>query len=53
MTKIFKLMGEMKAFKKTLGKGCDGDDGRAVLGRLDAVLLVVTFAATELLERAT
>ena len=26
----------MKAFKKTLGKGFDGDDGRTVLGRLDA-----------------
>ena len=45
------LMGEMKAFKKTLGKSCDasGDDGRVVLGRLDAV----ASAATELLERAT
>ena len=48
------LMGEMKAFKKTLRKDFDGDNGRAVLGRLDAVLLVlVTFAATELLERAS
>ena len=26
----------MKAFKKTLGKGFDGDDGRTVLGRLEA-----------------
>lgn len=42
------LVGEMKAFKKTLGKSCDGDDGRTVLGRLDAV----TFAVGELLERA-
>ena len=42
------LVGEMKAFKKTLGKSCDGDDGRTVLGRLDAI----TFAVGELLERA-
>jgi hypothetical protein len=42
------LVAEMKAFKKTLGKSCDGDDGRTVLGRLDAV----TFAVGELLERA-
>jgi hypothetical protein len=42
------LVGEMKAFKKTLGRSCDGDDGRTVLGRLDAV----TFAVGELLERA-
>ena len=42
------LVGEMKAFKKTLGKSCDGDDGRTVLGRLDAL----TFAVGELLERA-
>ena len=42
------LVGEMKSFKKTLGKSCDGDDGRTVLGRLDAV----TFAVGELLERA-
>ena len=42
------LVGEIKAFKKTLGKSCDGDDGRTVLGRLDAV----TFAVGELLERA-
>lgn len=42
------LVGEMKAFKNTLGKSCDGDDGRTVLGRLDAV----TFAVGELLERA-
>ena len=42
------LVGEMKAFKKTFGKSCDGDDGRTVLGRLDAV----TFAVGELLERA-
>ena len=42
------LMGEMKVFKKTLGKSChgDGDDGRAVLGWLDAVAFVVR----ELLE---
>ena len=25
------LVGEMNAFKKTLGKSCDGDDGRTVL----------------------
>ena len=42
------LVSEMKAFKITLGKSCDGDDGRTVLGRLDAV----TFAVGELLERA-
>lgn len=42
------LVGEIKAFKKTLGKSCDGDDGRTVLGRLDAI----TFAVGELLERA-
>jgi len=42
------LVGEMKAFKKSLGKSCDGDEGRTVLGRLDAV----TFAVGELLERA-
>ena len=42
------LVGEMKAFKKALGKSCDGDDGRTVLGRLDAI----TFAVGELLERA-
>lgn len=42
------LVGEMKAFKKTLGRSCDGDDGRTVLSRLDAV----TFAVGELLERA-
>lgn len=42
------LVGEIKAFKKTLGRSCDGDDGRTVLGRLDAV----TFAVGELLERA-
>jgi hypothetical protein len=42
------LVGEIKALKKTLGKSCDGDDGRTVLGRLDAV----TFAVGELLERA-
>lgn len=46
VTKV--LAGEMKAFKKTLGKSCDGDDGRTVLGRLDAV----TFMVGELLERA-
>ena len=42
------LMGEMKVFKKTLGKSChgDGDDRRAVLGWLDAVAFVVR----ELLE---
>ena len=42
------LVSEMKALKKTLGKSCDGDDARTVLGRLDAV----TFAVGELLERA-
>ena len=42
------LVGEMKGFKKTLGKSCDGDDGRTVLGRLDAI----TFVVGELLERA-
>ena len=42
------LVGEMKTFKKTLGKSCDGDDGRTVLGRLDAI----TFAVGDLLERA-
>ena len=41
-------MGEMKVFKKTLEKSCHGDrdDGRAVLGWLDAVAFVVR----ELLE---
>ncbi|KAF8814711.1 hypothetical protein BYT27DRAFT_7205675 [Phlegmacium glaucopus] len=49
MVEVMKvLVGEMKGFKKTLGKSCDGDDGRTVLGRLDAV----TFAVGELLERA-
>ncbi|KAF8155655.1 hypothetical protein B0H34DRAFT_505020 [Crassisporium funariophilum] len=42
------LAQEMKGFKKALGKSIDGDDGRTVLGRLDAV----TFAVGELLERA-
>ena len=32
----YDVMKLMKAFKKTLGKGFYGDDGRTVLGRLDA-----------------